>query len=117
MGEVAGEPLKKQIAKFDATCAIAENQWKITYNCHLWLDDGQASSFRCLGPLEIPFRQLITKIWMTIEHMHEINVERVGQLVCQLRFETLYHIETNLAIERLRCCLFLQLGKAQLQDL
>src|SRR5947209_15226484 len=98
MGEMAGEPLKQQIAEFDATCPVAESQGKVAHHCHLWLDNGQASSFLCPGPLEVSFRQLIAKIWVARERMHEINVERVGQFICQLRFETLDHIEMKLAI-------------------
>src|SRR5260370_32443868 len=115
MGEMAGEPLKQQIAKFDAACAITVNQWKITYNCHLWLDDSQASSFLYSGPLEVPFGQPITKVWVAIERLHEINVERVGQFISKWFFETLDHIELQFVIEPLRSCLFLELVNSNIK--
>ena len=117
MSEMAGESLKQHIAEFDATCPVAESQGQVALHCRLRLSDGQASSFLRSGPLEVSFRQLIAKIRVALKRMHEINVERVGQFVCQLRFETLDHLEMKLAIELLRGNLFLQLGKGHIEDL
>src|SRR5260370_25087240 len=115
MGEVAGESLEEQIAKRDAACAVTESQGKIAHDCHFWLNDGQASSFLRPGPPEVPFRQPTTKVWVTIERMHKINVERMGQIVCELFFETLDHVEAKLVINSMRGHLLLEFAKGRIE--